>query len=190
MEIPARLRAERTRKLPIWLSDCLESDEGNDSEASIASYVADMKENCSTDEPLLSSPKKRRTSIQRPVASAWKFSDQPSINLDASLALAAEALLPIQAATEEPQQRQEGLEEDTSYEAYAISSDDEGSSDMSTTSLGTPSMILELPKDLLARILNCLPINILLQASGVSALFSYRLYVLHAPESESESESW
>ena len=132
---------------------------------SIASHGADV-EYFSTEEMLLSSPKKRRTSLQRPSASAWKFSIEPSFNLDAGLVLTPEAAVTAVAATEELQEPQQDIEESG---LSAISNDNDDGLETSMASPGPPSMILEISGDLLARILSCLPINILLQASGVCA---------------------
>ena len=159
MEPPARLRVERSKKAPLWLSECRDSGESN---ASAISYEArGGEEESSADDIPRPSPKQPRTITKRPSASAWKLGD--SLRLGASRGL-FNALGPadtIAAATKEQMPSHEGVGHDETSEVEP--------SDMAAAGSGPPSKILELPEDLLARVLSCLPINILLQASGVGA---------------------
>lgn len=158
MDTPKRSRVERSKRIPVWLSECQESN------ASAAFQESESEEEVPRDETPVASPKKRRSSIQRLPASAWRFNADPDFGLEKGFAPTPGAAVPTGATNEELALQQEGAEGDE-----ASAHDDESSSEVSAASLA-PSMILELPRDLLARILNCLPINILLQASGVSTI--------------------
>ena len=143
MESSKRNRVERTRRIPDWLSECMDIGKCGESTTSAEVSIAE-------DAFQMSSPKKPRTRVQRPSASAsaWRLQDHLNFEdrapeLSRSTTSSKEDLL---------------LQQDL---------DEASASDVSAASPGPPSMILELPRDVLARVLKCLPINILLQASGV-----------------------
>ncbi len=144
MESNKRNRVERTRRIPDWLSECMDIEKCGESTTSAEVSIAE-------DAFQLSSPKKPRTRLQRPSASACRLQDH--LNFEDR----APELSRSTTSSKEDLLLQQDLEEASA-------------SDVSAASPGPSSMILELPRDVLARVLKCLPINILLQASGVGTV--------------------
>ena len=155
---PAVAHTTRKRKAPVWLSDCF-TNEAND-ESSDASLPEEAEttdaDNLSDDQYSPEHTKRIAPSSKSQISEAiWP---QLTQNLDRRL-------------ESSPRQNFDerhgwGLSGDDSG---PVSLRDSGASNLETTERAPlcPSKILDIPTELLARILSCLPINILLQASGV-----------------------
>ena len=167
------LRSSRTKRAPVWLSDCLVQSGTGKEKASLDSlqYISeedeeesdiDVEANNEEDEDFFSklpyAPKRSRTALQKvPINDVRSDTNGKDVTLFTNPSLQSLS-------------REATPQVDNTAESEASEVDEGPDINAPGQVQSASAIILALPGDVLARILSCLPINILLQASGVKTL--------------------
>lgn len=169
-------RSGRVKKAPLWLSECITHDACNSAETQSERSDSDPEEFFLEPSKLPYRPKKLKTMHElSPIHKA-----APDAHFE-SLAVVDSEGVEDQPEASPLWHEQSPLPEQDTGELTG------GQITLEPTNLPQtepeeespgpqlPNFILELPRELLVRVLGCLPVNILLQASGVCFLSSGKL---------------